>query len=99
MKVLTTSASAQNIDVIPRAYASSYTLKLRDTSKNKEVFSASVSASDSGNFKRLAEGFPEEAEAMENFQHTRGWWADVQDRAEDKKNLTFGTTTIHEVKS
>jgi hypothetical protein len=23
----------------------------------------------------------------------------VQDRAEDKKNLTFGTTTIHEVKS
>ena len=54
MKVLTTSASAQNIDVIPRAYASSYTLKLRDTSKNKEVFSASVSASDSGNFKRLS---------------------------------------------
>ena len=54
MEVLTTSASGQNIDVIPRAYASSYTLKLRDTSKNKEVFSASVSASDSGNFKRLS---------------------------------------------
>ena len=54
MKVLTTSSSAQNIDVIPRTYASSYTLKLRDTSKNKEVFSSSVSASDNGNFKRLS---------------------------------------------
>ena len=54
MKVLTTSSSAQNIDVIPRTYASSYTLKLRDTSKNKEVFSSTVSASDSGNFKRLS---------------------------------------------
>ena len=57
MKVLTTSSSAQNIDVIPRTYASSYTLKLRDTSKNKEVFSSSVSASDNGNYKRLSATF------------------------------------------
>jgi len=54
MKVLTTSSSAQNIDVIPRTYSSSYTLKLRDTSKNKEVFSSSVSATTNGNFKRLS---------------------------------------------
>jgi len=38
MKVLTTSSSAQNIDVIPRTYASSYTLKLRDTSINSGQF-------------------------------------------------------------
>jgi len=54
MKVLTTSSSAQNIDVIPRTYSSSYTLKLRDTSKNKEVFSSSVNATTNGNFKRLS---------------------------------------------
>ena len=54
MKVLTTSSSAQNIDVIPRTYSSSYTVKLRDTSKNKEVFSSSVSATTNGNFKRLS---------------------------------------------
>ena len=58
-----------------------------------------LSIADTGNFKRLAKGFPEEAEAMDNFHHTDDWWADVQDRAEDKKNLTFGVTTIHEVKS
>ena len=54
MKVLTTSSSAQTFDVVPRTYISSYTMKLRDTSKNKEVFSSSVSASDNGNFKRLS---------------------------------------------
>ncbi len=54
MKVLSTSSSAQNLDVIPRVFVSSYTMKLRDTSKNKEVFSASVSASDNVNFKRLS---------------------------------------------
>ena len=59
----------------------------------------SSTIADSGNFKRLAKGFPEEAEAMQNFQHTKDWWAEVEDRAEDKKNLTFGVTTIHEVKS
>jgi len=54
MKVLSTSSSAQNLDVIPRVFVSSYTMKLRDTSKNKEVFSSSVSASDNVNFKRLS---------------------------------------------
>jgi len=54
MKIFTTSSSAQTFDVIPRTFASTYTMKLRDTSKNKEVFSASVSASDVTNHKRVS---------------------------------------------
>ena len=54
MKILTTSSSAQTFDVIPRVFASTYTMKLRDTSKNKEVFSASVNASDVTNHKRIS---------------------------------------------
>ena len=56
MKVLTTSSSAQTFDVIPRTFASTYTMKLRDTSKNEEVFSASVNAAvvSSDNFRRVS---------------------------------------------
>ena len=56
MKILTTSSSAQTIDVIPRTFVSTYTMKLRDTSKNKEVFSASVNAAvvSSDNFRRIS---------------------------------------------
>jgi len=54
MKVLTTSSSAQTLDVVPRTYISSYTMKLRDTSKNKEVFSSSVTGITNGNFKRIS---------------------------------------------
>ena len=57
-----------------------------------------LSIADGGNHKRLAKGFPEEAEAMENFHHTTGWWDGVQDRAENHKNLTFKNVTIQEVK-
>ena len=56
MKIMTTSSSSQNIDVIPRTFASTYTMKLRDTSTNEEVFSSSVSAASvsSGNYKRVS---------------------------------------------
>jgi len=56
MKILTTSSSAQTLDVIPRTFVSTYTMKLRDTSKNKEVFSASVNAAvvSSDNFRRIS---------------------------------------------
>ena len=56
MKVLTTSSSAQTFDVIPRTFVSTYTMKLRDTSKNEEVFSASVNAAvvSSDNFRRVS---------------------------------------------
>ena len=57
-----------------------------------------LSIADTGNYKRLAKGFPEEAKAMDNFHHTKGWWEDVQDRAEDHKNLTFKSVTIKEIK-
>tara|TARA_Y100000310_G_scaffold338239_1_gene427330 strand:- start:1540 stop:1818 length:279 start_codon:yes stop_codon:yes gene_type:complete len=64
-----------------------------------ETLAKALSIADTGNLKRLSKGFPEEAEAMENFHHKKGWWADVEDRAEDLRNLTFKHTTIHEVKS
>jgi len=54
MKILTTSSSAQTFDVIPRVFTSTYTMKLRDTSKNKEVFSASVNASSVTNHRRIS---------------------------------------------
>ena len=57
-----------------------------------------LSIADTGNYKRLAKGFPDEATAMDNFHHTDGWWHDVQDRAEDRKNLTFKSVTIKEIK-
>ena len=44
MKILTTSSSAQNIVVIPRVFASSYTLQVQDEAENKQIFNSSVSA-------------------------------------------------------
>ena len=41
MKVLTTSTNQQTINVIPRSYVASVTLKLRDDSTN-EITTASV---------------------------------------------------------
>ena len=45
MKILTTSSSAQNIVVIPRVFASSYTLQVQDEAENKQIFNSTVSAS------------------------------------------------------
>ena len=57
MKIMTTSASSQTMDVIPRSFVSSYRLKLRDTSKNKQVFSSSVSASSLANGRTITVTF------------------------------------------
>jgi|TARA_R110000751_G_scaffold297891_1_gene407604 hypothetical protein len=58
-----------------------------------------LSIADGKNHKRLAKGFPDEAEAMDHFHHTTGWWEGVEARAEDRKNLTFKTVSIQEVKA
>jgi hypothetical protein len=57
MKILTTSASAQNISVIPRTFASSYTLKVHDEAANDEIFNGSVSASTSDNYRTISVTF------------------------------------------
>ena len=57
MKILTTSASAQNIDVIPRSFLSTYTLKVQDEAANDEIFNGSVSASSITNARRLSVTF------------------------------------------
>lgn len=49
MKHLTTSTDAQTIKIIPRSYATSATLKLRDDSTNTEV-SYSVTPTTEGNY-------------------------------------------------
>ncbi|MHC4691065.1 MAG: hypothetical protein ACYS5F_15785 [Planctomycetota bacterium] len=49
MKILTTSASEQNITVIPRQFQSTYTLKVRDEAANTEIFNDTVSASSATN--------------------------------------------------
>tara|TARA_B100001093_G_C26812007_1_gene1007986 strand:+ start:1255 stop:1620 length:366 start_codon:yes stop_codon:yes gene_type:complete len=57
MKILTTSALAQNISVIPRAFTSSYTLKVHDEAANDEIFNSNVSASTSDNFRTISVTF------------------------------------------
>ena len=53
MKILTTSASQQEIKVIPRSFLSSYKLIVKDESANKEVFNDEVTAAASDNYRTL----------------------------------------------
>ena len=57
MKILTTSASAQNIVVIPRQFQSTYTLKVQDEAANSEIFNSSVSAASGTNKRTLSVTF------------------------------------------
>lgn len=40
-----------------------------------------LSIADGNNLKRLSKGFPEYAEAMDNFHHSTGWWDNVLNTA------------------
>jgi hypothetical protein len=53
MKILTTSASAQNINIIPRQFLSTYKLIVKDEAANEEVFNAEVTAAASDNYRTL----------------------------------------------
>jgi len=53
MKILTTSASQQTIDIIPRAFLSSYKLIVKDEAANEEVFNGEVTAAASDNYRQL----------------------------------------------
>jgi len=57
MKILTTSASQQTVNVIPRVFASTYTLKVHDEAANDEIFNDTVSASTSDNYRTIAVTF------------------------------------------
>tara|TARA_B100001057_G_C22319657_1_gene745245 strand:+ start:147 stop:494 length:348 start_codon:yes stop_codon:yes gene_type:complete len=56
MKKLTTSTSAQTLKIIPRTYATSVTLGLRDDSTNTEV-SYTVTPTTSGDYMVLSQAF------------------------------------------
>ena len=53
MKILTTSASQQTIDIIPRAFLSSYKLVVKDEAANEEVFNGEVTAAAFDNYRQL----------------------------------------------
>ena len=53
MKILTTSASQQTIDIIPRQFLSSYKLVVKDEAANEEVLNAEVNATAFDNYRRL----------------------------------------------
>lgn len=53
MKILTTSASQQEIKVIPRSFLSSYKLIVKDESANEEVFNDTITAVASDNYRTL----------------------------------------------
>ena len=57
MIILTTSASAQQIKVIPRSYPASVTLKVRSESKNKTTTYTSVAAANVGGYLTLSKAF------------------------------------------
>jgi hypothetical protein len=53
MKILTTSASAQNINIIPRQFLSTYKLIVKDEAANEEVFNGEVTAAATDNYRTL----------------------------------------------
>ena len=57
MKVLSTTASAQTIKIIPRSYASSVTIIVRDQSTNASTTYSSVSTSTDKNYLVISQAF------------------------------------------
>jgi hypothetical protein len=57
MKVLSTTASAQTLKIIPREYVSTCTLVLRDDSTNTSVTYSSVSATTNENHLQISKAF------------------------------------------
>ena len=53
----------------------------KDLGSFQRALVEALSIADTGNHKRLAKGFPEEAEAMDNFHHKSGWWPAVEVKA------------------
>jgi len=53
MKILTTSSSQQNINVIPRQFLSSYKLIVKDEAANEEVFNDEVTAANYDDYRQL----------------------------------------------
>jgi len=39
-----------------------------------------MAKADSGNLQALWQGFPEEADAMDNFHHKEGYWSMIEDK-------------------
>lgn len=54
--------------------------RLEDKNSFKGLLARVMAKADSGNLMALSQGFPEEAEAMNNFHTKEGWWERVEDK-------------------
>tara|TARA_R110001592_G_scaffold35706_3_gene121274 strand:+ start:1734 stop:2162 length:429 start_codon:yes stop_codon:yes gene_type:complete len=57
MIILTTSAAAQELSVIPRTYAGEFTMSIRDDSTNVTVYYDITSTTTSGNYLNFSQAF------------------------------------------
>ena len=55
----------------------------------KGHLAAAMAKADSSNLMALGRGFPEEALAMDNFHHTKGWWDRVERMESGRDNLVI----------
>jgi len=44
-----------------------------------------ISKADTTNREKLRKGFPEEVQAMYDYQNTAGWWENVESKLKDRK--------------
>lgn len=61
--------------------------RLEDENSFNGLLAKLMAKADSSNLMALSMGFPEEAEAMDNFHHKKGWWERVEDKFNDNHIL------------
>jgi hypothetical protein len=59
----------------------------------KGYLAKALAVADTRNLAKLKLAFPEEAEAMDNFHHKKGWWEMVQDKFDASHLLIINSTS------
>lgn len=59
----------------------------------KGYLAKALAVADTRNLAKLKLAFPEEAEAMDNFHHKKGWWEIVQDKFDASHLLIINSTS------
>ena len=59
----------------------------------KGYLAKALAVADTRNLAKLKLAFPEEAEAMDNFHHKKGWWEIVQDKFNASHLLIINSTS------
>lgn len=84
-----------NLQLLTKGEKFIYDWQYRRHGSFDSALAEALSIADGNNLKRLSKGFPEYAEAMDNFHHSAGWWDNVLDTVEDSKLI--GTVAHHDV--